>query len=214
MSETPLRNFVIDCEVVVIDPKTGASKTSQELSYRSKKDVELGDIKFRVGIYCFDLMFLNDESLLSRPLRSRRDRCCSLFPPLEPTDPRFAKWELIPCCTDNNPEKVREFFGETLKMKAEGIMVKLPDEAEVTVTDAGEEENGATGADGQDEENDYASCYDHETGASTAVTKSLSGFTDAFYKEMREKYNPEPENSLTSKTPWPEVEAGSLSPDI
>jgi DNA ligase-1 len=24
---------------------------------RSKKDVELGDIKVRVGIFCFDLMF-------------------------------------------------------------------------------------------------------------------------------------------------------------
>ncbi|BGO90108.1 hypothetical protein NBRC10512_004046 [Rhodotorula toruloides] len=300
MSETPLRNFVIDCEVVAIDPKTGAFKTFQELSYRSKKDVELGDIKVRVGIYCFDLMFLNDESLLSRPFRSRRDTLRSLFPPLQPTDPRFAKWELIPCCTDNDPEKVREFFEETLKMKAEGIMVKLLDEAEVEVTDAGEGENGASGADGQDEEIDYASggeasssrsrsssnsprpqpkngktggksrrkvlpasyepdkradswlkvkkdyldevgdsldlvpiaawwgqgrkagwwspfllaCYDEETGAYTAVTKCLSGFTDAFYKEMREKYNPEPENPLTSKTPWPEVEAGSLSPDI
>lgn len=32
MSETPLRNFVIDCEVVAIDPKTGAFKTFQELS--------------------------------------------------------------------------------------------------------------------------------------------------------------------------------------
>ncbi|EGU12675.1 DNA ligase [Rhodotorula toruloides ATCC 204091] len=301
MSETPLRNFVIDCEVVAIDPKTGAFKTFQELSYRSKKDVELGDIKVRVGIYCFDLMFLNDESLLSRPFRSRRDTLRSLFPPLQPTDPRFAKWELIPCCTDNDPEKVREFFEETLKMKAEGIMVKLLDEAEVEVTDAGEGENGANGANGQEEEEvDYASggeasssgsrsssnsprpqpkngktggksrrkvlpatyepdkradswlkvkkdyldevgdsldlvpiaawwgqgrkagwwspfllaCYDEETGAYTAVTKCLSGFTDAFYKEMREKYNPEPENPLTSKTPWPEVEAGSLSPDI
>jgi DNA ligase-1 len=27
---------------------------------RSKKDVELGDIKVRVGIFCFDLMFLNE----------------------------------------------------------------------------------------------------------------------------------------------------------
>lgn len=79
MTDTPLRNFIIDCEVVAIDPKTGAFKTFQELSCssgvtmtgfaadtvsltdRSKKDVELGDIKVRVGIYCFDLMFLNDE---------------------------------------------------------------------------------------------------------------------------------------------------------
>lgn len=30
----------------------------------------------------------------------------------------------------------------------------------------------------------------------------------AFYKEMREKYDPEPENLLTSHEPWPEVEGG------
>ena len=59
-----------------------------------------------------------------------------------------------------------------------------------------------------------AACYDEETGAYTAVTKCLSGFTDAFYKWMREKYSPDAENPLTSHECWPEVEAGSLSPDI
>jgi len=57
-------------------------------------------------------------------------------------------------------------------------------------------------------------CYDEETGAYTAVTKCLSGFTDAFYKTMREKYSPDAENPLTSHECWPEVEAGSLTPDI
>jgi DNA ligase 1 len=46
---------------VAIDPATGALKTFQELSYRSRKDVEMGDIKVRVGIYAFDLMYLNGE---------------------------------------------------------------------------------------------------------------------------------------------------------
>ncbi|GAA6059841.1 hypothetical protein JCM10212_003753 [Sporobolomyces blumeae] len=304
-TDTPLRNFVIDCEVVAIDPKTGDFKTFQELSYRSKKDVELGDIKVRVGIFCFDLMLLNDESLLSVPFRRRREVLRSVFAPHQPTDPRFAKWELIPCCLDNDLEKVREFFDECLTMKAEGIMVKLLDEAEIEVdsslpTDADQFEDldetastaGSNGDDGSgsdtdekpnvrghkaktdDEEKkgkgkgknrkllpatyepdkramswlkvkkDYMedlgdsldlvpigawhgngrkagwwspfllACYDEETGAYTAVTKVLSGFTDAFYKAMREKYSPDAENPLTSDECWPEVEAGSLRPDI
>ncbi|GAA5893279.1 hypothetical protein JCM5296_001658 [Sporobolomyces johnsonii] len=307
-TDAPLRNFIIDCEVVAIDPNTGAFKTFQELSYRSKKDVELGDIKVRVGIYCFDLMFLNDESLLATPFRQRRDLLRRIFAPLRPTDPRLAKWELIPCCLDNEPEKVREFFDECLGMKAEGIMVKLLDEAEIEVdptleTDADPLEDlddtpaaGSGAASGSESDTgsgnerslskkgkgkaasngngnvgrgksrtqvlpatyepdkramswlkvkkDYMedlgdsldlvpigawhgngrkaqwwspfllACYDEETGAYTAVTKCLSGFTDDFYKQMREKYSDDPENPLTSKTCWPEVEAGGLTPDI
>lgn len=33
----------------------------------------------------------------------------------------------------------------------------------------------------------------------------------AFYKSMREKYNPDPDNPLTDTSPWPEVEAGGAS---
>ncbi|GAA5967523.1 hypothetical protein JCM8115_004075 [Rhodotorula mucilaginosa] len=308
-TETPLRNFVIDCEVVAIDPVSGAFKTFQELSYRSKKDVELGDIKVRVGIFCFDLMFLNDESLLSTPFRGRRQLLHTHFPPLRRTDPRYAKWELIPSCTDTEPDKVRAFFHEALKMKAEGIMVKLLDEAEVEVEVQEGQQDGELGEAVDEEEDGYASSesssakspstvdvkpvapeatngagttdgkkgksrrkvlpatyepdkradswlkvkkdylegegaisdsldlvpiaawwgqgrkagwwspfllavYDEETGVYTAVTKCLSGFTDAFYKEMREKYRPDPDNLLTSHEPWPEVDGGSLRPDI
>ena len=35
-TETRLRNFVIDCEVVAIDPVSGAFKTFQELSCKSR----------------------------------------------------------------------------------------------------------------------------------------------------------------------------------
>ncbi|GAA5938583.1 uncharacterized protein JCM15063_005362 [Sporobolomyces koalae] len=302
-TDTPLRNFIIDCEVVAIDPITGDFKTFQELSYRSKKDVELGDIKVRVGIFCFDLMLINDESLLSVPFRRRREILRSVFAPLQPSDPRFAKWALIPCCLENDLEKVREFFDECLGMKAEGIMVKLLDEAEIDVNsslptdadqleDLGDSGDTASGTDSNasDEDEDdksnlspqkgkgkeadkkpkgskrkllpatyepdkramswlkvkkdymedlgdsldlvpigawYGSgrkkdwwspfllaCYDEDTGTYTAVTKCMSGFTDAFYKSMKEKYSTDPENPLTSDTCWPEVEAGPLRPSI
>lgn len=60
MEET-LTSFMIDSEIVAIDPVTGAFRTFQELSYRSRKDVELGNIKIRVGIFAFDLMLLNGK---------------------------------------------------------------------------------------------------------------------------------------------------------
>ncbi|GAA5921320.1 hypothetical protein JCM3775_002989 [Rhodotorula graminis] len=305
-----LNSFIIDCEVVAIDPQTGAFKTFQELSYRSRKDVELGDIKVRVGIYCFDLMYLNGESLLSAPFRQRRSLLHANFPPLAPADPRFAKWELIPSCMDNDPAAVKAFFNEALGMRAEGIMVKLLDEVEVEdeeqlvkgedpdddlvlahmdddddlgaasdsgssrtrspklgVAGAASTSSSTAGADlksrrralpatyepdkradswckvkrdyleGDDAIGDsldlvpiagwwgqgrkagwfspfLLACYDEETGAYTAVTKCLSGFNDAFYKAMREKYRPDEDNLLSDTTAFADVEAGSLRPDV
>ncbi|KPV76644.1 uncharacterized protein RHOBADRAFT_13310, partial [Rhodotorula graminis WP1] len=298
-----LNSFIIDCEVVAIDPQTGAFKTFQELSYRSRKDVELGDIKVRVGIYCFDLMYLNGESLLSAPFRQRRSLLHANFPPLAPADPRFAKWELIPSCMDNDPAAVKAFFNEALGMRAEGIMVKLLDEVEEqlvkgdhadddlvlahtdddddlgTASDSGSSRTrspklGAAPTssstavaalksrrralpatyepdkradswckvkrdylEGDDAIGDsldlvpiagwwgqgrkagwfspfLLACYDEETGAYTAVTKCLSGFNDAFYKAMREKYRPDEDNLLSDTTAFADVEAGSLRPDV
>ncbi|GAA6021308.1 hypothetical protein JCM10207_002692 [Rhodosporidiobolus poonsookiae] len=321
----PLRNFILDCEVVAIDPVSGAFKTFQELSYRSKKDVELGDIKVRVGIYAFDLMYLNNESLLSSPFRRRRTLLRTLFPALRPPDPRLAKFEQIPSLESTDPDRVREFFEECLRIKAEGIMVKLLDEAEVVIEEGEAEVKGVGEAEGEEEEQevetdelaaseseglsdadagsgsgseasegkrrargkaleddtavggaegakkgkgkkrkvlpatyepdkradswckvkkDYLedlgdsldlvpiaawhgqgrkagwwspfllACYDDSTGNYVAVSKVLSGFTDAFYKEYKAKYSEDPENPLTSKQCWPEVEAGGLRPDI
>lgn len=92
----------------------------------------------------------------------------SVFPPLRPNDPRHAKWELIPSCTDTEPEQVRAFFHEALKMKAEGIMVKLLDEVEVDVElevqlgpDGGELEEGE-----EDDNDGYASSSGNRSGKS------------------------------------------------
>ncbi|GAA5991741.1 hypothetical protein JCM11641_004849 [Rhodosporidiobolus odoratus] len=323
----PLRNFVLDSEVVAIDPQTGAFKTFQELSYRSKKDVELGDIKVRVGIFAFDLMYLNDESLLSTPLRHRRSLLHTSLPALRPSDPRLAKFEHIPSCESNDPEVVKDFFDECVRGKGEGIMVKLLDHARVggegegdsegvrlglkveEEGEVGDREDGTGGSEPELEEDGSASgsdsdnakeaskletgndsvgeqtkkgrgkgtgkgqggtrkvlpatyepdvraaswlkvksdylegvgdsldlvpigawhgsgrkagwwspfllaCYDEENGTYTPVSKILSGFTDAFYKEYKEKYNESEENLLTSRQCFSEVEAGGLRPDI
>jgi ATP-dependent DNA ligase len=83
------------------------------------------------------------QSLLGLPFRRRRELLHQRFAPFKPTDIRLARYDLVPSCTDNDPEKVKEFFDETLKvscplnrrrasltlsppqMKAEGIMVKV-----------------------------------------------------------------------------------------
>ncbi|KAK4051805.1 hypothetical protein OIV83_002510 [Microbotryomycetes sp. JL201] len=276
-TDLPVTDFIIDCEIVAIDPTTGAFKTFQELSYRSRKDVEMGDIKVRVGIFAFDVMFLNGQSLLGEPFRKRRDVLRERFAPMQPKDVRLAKWALIPSCDDNDPDKVKEFFDEVLKMRAEGIMVKLLDEAQVEVNsdeDHGEED--ATSAEEVKEgslsspsklkrksrrktlpatyepdkradswlkvKKDYLEdlgdsldlipiggwhgqgrkaawwspillgCYDQETGQIQAVCKCMSGFTDAFYLDVKTRYSEDGENTTYTKPS--EIDGGNLRPSV
>ena len=66
-----LQSCIIDSEIVAIDPADGSLKTFQELSNRARKDVRIQDVKVAVGIYAFDLMYLNGEvRLLRMPLAS------------------------------------------------------------------------------------------------------------------------------------------------
>ena len=60
-SDTELHSFIIDSEIVAIDPVDGTLKTFQELSNRARKDVQIHDVKVTVGIFAFDLMYINGE---------------------------------------------------------------------------------------------------------------------------------------------------------
>jgi DNA ligase-1 len=56
-----LQSFIIDSEIVAIDPADGGLKSFQELSNRARKDVEMGDVKISVCVFAFDLMYLDNE---------------------------------------------------------------------------------------------------------------------------------------------------------
>lgn len=63
-------SFIMDAEVVAIDPATGALKTFQELSNRARKDVKLEEVKVSVCVFAFDLMFLDGQVGLRLPRAS------------------------------------------------------------------------------------------------------------------------------------------------
>ena len=54
-------SFIIDAEVVAIDPYDGSLKSFQELSNRARREVNLSDVKISVCVFAFDLMYLNGE---------------------------------------------------------------------------------------------------------------------------------------------------------
>lgn len=55
--ETP--SFILDAEIVAVDSESHDLKSFQDLSQRARKDVRLEDIKVSVGIFAYDLMYLN-----------------------------------------------------------------------------------------------------------------------------------------------------------
>jgi DNA ligase 1 len=48
-----------------MDPVDGSIRSFQELSNRARKDVNLSDIKVTVGVFGFDLMYLDGKVLLA-----------------------------------------------------------------------------------------------------------------------------------------------------
>lgn len=55
------QSFVLDAEAVAWDPVAGKILPFQELSKRKRKDVKVEDIRVRVCLFAFDLLYLNGE---------------------------------------------------------------------------------------------------------------------------------------------------------
>ncbi len=70
----------MDSEIVAIDPSDGSLRTFQELSTRARKDVNLADVQVPVGVFGFDLMYLDGKVCICMPvlLADRRNYFCCI----------------------------------------------------------------------------------------------------------------------------------------
>ncbi|CDS02179.1 hypothetical protein [Sporisorium scitamineum] len=122
----PITSFIMDAEVVVMDLE-GRLLPFQTLANRSRKDVNLHDIKVKVGVFAFDLMYLDGESLLKSSFRTRRNLLHTRFPALSPRNPLIARFAHVRSCESTDPDNVARFFAQAQEYKCEGIMVKSLD---------------------------------------------------------------------------------------
>jgi len=87
------------------------------------QDANESDIKVQVCIYAFDLLYVNGESLVSRPLRHRRDVLRSSFPEVE------AEFMFASSLVTNDTDRVAEFLDESIKgrfnLHADCIILQL-----------------------------------------------------------------------------------------
>lgn len=113
------KSYIIDCEAVAWDREQGKLLPFQVLSTRKRKDVEEDKIKVRICLFAFDLLYLNGESLLKKPLKERRELLREHFIPAE------GHFAFAQSLNSNNVDDIQTFLDQSVKDSCEGLMIKV-----------------------------------------------------------------------------------------
>ncbi|KAF2189550.1 DNA ligase 1 [Zopfia rhizophila CBS 207.26] len=115
------KSFVLDCETVAWDMVEKKVLPFQQLMTRKRKDVKVEDVKVKVCVFAFDILYLNGEALVNKPFRERREHLHKSFIPVE-GEFAFAKYG-----DTNELEEIQTLLEESVKSSCEGLMVKMLD---------------------------------------------------------------------------------------
>lgn len=195
---------------------------------RGRKDslITVDSIKVEICVFVFDIMFANGKQLLGLPLRQRRNYLKDLFHEEKPGYFGYAKEISVEtddaCFTKEvTVTRINSFLEDALHSSCEGIMAKALD------TDAGYSPSKRCDSwlkvkrdyvEGLNDSLDLVpigawhgngrkagwyspflvACYNPDTEEFQSVCRVMSGFSDAFYKEMKEFFSGD---MLLSKKP-------------
>ncbi|GKT43856.1 DNA ligase 1 [Colletotrichum spaethianum] len=118
------KSFVLDCETVAWDVDEKKVLPFQQLMTRKKKDVKIEDVKVKVCVFAFDLLYLNGEAIVEKPLRERRELLENAFRPVE------GEFSFATHMDGQELEQIQVFLDESVKASCEGLMVKMLDGSE------------------------------------------------------------------------------------
>ncbi|KAI0804069.1 hypothetical protein GGR55DRAFT_659666 [Xylaria sp. FL0064] len=118
------KSFVLDCETVAWDVTEKKVLPFQQLMTRKKKDVKVEDVKVKVCVFAFDLLFLNGEAVVEKSLRERRELLHQAFKPVE------GEFAFATHMNGQELEEIQVFLDESVKASCEGLMVKMLDGSE------------------------------------------------------------------------------------
>ncbi|PGH13248.1 hypothetical protein AJ79_03807 [Helicocarpus griseus UAMH5409] len=117
-------SFVLDCETVAWDMVNKKVLPFQQLMTRKRKDVKAEDVKVKVCVFAFDLLFLNGEPTVKKTLRERRALLMDAFAPVE------GEFAFAQHGDTNNLDEIQTLLDESVKASCEGLMVKMLDTEE------------------------------------------------------------------------------------
>lgn len=139
-----MSSFIMDAEVVAIDPISGELKSFQELSGRARKDVNPKDVRIAVCVFAFDLMYLNgnvksslqfcalsnfkQQSLLDQSFRERRKALRQNFSVRRSLESStiMAQFDFVKSCeSESGRESIEDFMSSAIENRCEGLMIKV-----------------------------------------------------------------------------------------
>lgn len=112
-------SFILDCEAVAWDRVEKKILPFQVLSTRKRKDVEEGEIKVKICLFAFDLLYLNNKPLLKETLKERRRLLEENFIPVE------GQFKFSQAIHANDVEEIQAFLDQSIKDSCEGLMIKV-----------------------------------------------------------------------------------------
>lgn len=115
------RSFILDCECVAWDTQEKQILPFQVLSTRKRKTADDDEIKVKVCLFAFDLLHLNDKSLIKLTLEERRKILRDSFNET-PGKFMFAQSHDV-----QSLDEIQEILDESVKGHCEGLMVKALD---------------------------------------------------------------------------------------
>ena len=118
------KSFVLDCETVAWDVEKKHVLPFQQLMTRKRKDVKVEDVKVKVCVFAFDILFLNGEALVNKSFRERRDAMYDAFEEVE-GEFAFAKFG-----NSRDIEEIQVLLDDSIAASCEGLMVKMLDGVE------------------------------------------------------------------------------------
>ncbi|KAH8894918.1 ATP-dependent DNA ligase [Thozetella sp. PMI_491] len=115
------KSFVLDCESVAWDVVEKKVLPFQQLMTRKRKDVKAEDVKVKVCVFAFDLLYLNGEAIVQKSLRERRELLHQAFVPVE------GEFTFATSMDGQELDEIQTFLDESVKASCEGLMVKMLD---------------------------------------------------------------------------------------
>ena len=117
------KSYILDSEVIGIDPKTHSWLAFQQISQRIRRKYDIPqmvkDVPVMVNV--FDAMVVDGKNLLKTPFEERRKALKKIITPVK------EKLELAKQLVTGDMKKAEKFYSEALSKGNEGIMMKKLD---------------------------------------------------------------------------------------
>lgn len=115
------KSLILDCEAVAWDNEQSKILPFQVLSTRKRKDVNVNEIKVRICLFAFDILCYNDNRLINKSLRERREILHDV------TNTVQGEFQFATEMTTSNIDELQHFLDQSVKDSCEGLMVKMLD---------------------------------------------------------------------------------------